>query len=47
MHLTPEAPRSSIRALEDYSRTLGGLEPDEDAMEANTQWVKNKPSHSS
>ena len=23
MHLTPEAPRSSIRALEDYSRTLG------------------------
>ena len=24
-----------------------GLEPDEDAREANTQWVKNKPSHSS
>ena len=23
MHLTPEAPRSSIRALEDHSRTLG------------------------
>ena len=21
--------------------------PDEDAREANTQWVKNKPSHSS
>ena len=25
MHLTPEAPRSSIRALEDYSRTLGSF----------------------
>ena len=24
-----------------------GLEPDEDAMEANTQWVKKKLSHSS
>ena len=27
MHLTPEAPRSSIRALEDYSRTLGSFKP--------------------
>ena len=25
MHLIPEAPRSSIRALEDYSRTLGSF----------------------